>query len=86
MACGSCKKRQSQYVINTAQSQIVGQPIKRQTGQAQRPVKSPPKPIQRVLGARCPLCHAVMRRISKPNQGEMLQCVNPRCGHIRKNK
>ena len=75
MACG-CKKKS--ITVNLPNQSKPTPIMNRQITQPQ------PRSLLTVMPNRCPLCSTGLRRISRPGQGELLQCMNPKCGYLRK--
>ena len=93
MACGGCQKRRENQIKIIRTSTPVAKPrLAAKVVAKPRPklvaVAKASTPLQRIsqgsllAGMRCPQCKSVMKRVSRPDKGELLQYI--KCGWIRK--
>ena len=95
MACGGCSKKKGIQI-----NREVTVPIPKSRPMIPSGAVKVPTPVHKVTTTaksllaknntvskvRCPMCSTVLRRVARPGQGEFLQCSNPKCGYVRKNR
>ena len=83
MACGKCGQKKGATRV-----QSMNKP-------QMRPVSAVPQvqsnPVSLIQGAknannamRCPTCFSGLKRVSRVGRGDLLQCLNPSCGYVKR--
>lgn len=90
MACGGCGKKKIQ-VINTNVNTGAASSKRHLSAKTGRVSATKTKSdIQSIAStatpAKCPVCSTPLMKVTRVGVGDLLQCANPRCGYVRKNK
>jgi NAD-dependent DNA ligase len=95
MGCGGCGKKKgvqiNRNVVAPKSRSVMPQQATRILSPVSKKSVTMKPQLQSILNdrqvsVRCPICTTVLRRVARPGQGEFLQCANPRCNYVRKNR